>query len=75
MVGSINGQAAVANSDQIVEAVSQGVYRAVVSAFKQSGGTGQGGEFHFYLDGKEMSARVEKAQKERGASILAGGVI
>jgi hypothetical protein len=39
MVGSIGNRTAVANNDQIVESVSQGVYRAVVQAMGQSGGT------------------------------------
>ena len=38
MVGSIGSRTAVANNDQIVDAVSQGVYRAVVQANGQSGG-------------------------------------
>ena len=38
MVGSIGNRTAVANNDQIVESVSQGVYRAVVQAMGQSGG-------------------------------------
>ena len=38
MVGSIGGRTAVANNDQIVEAVSQGVYRAVVQAMGSSNG-------------------------------------
>ena len=38
MVGSIGNRTAVANNDQIVEAVSSGVYQAVVSAMGQSGG-------------------------------------
>ena len=39
MVGSIGSRTAVANNDQIVESVSSGVYKAVVSAMGQSGGT------------------------------------
>ncbi len=39
MVGSIGNRTAVANNDQIVESVSQGVYRAVVQAMSQSGGS------------------------------------
>lgn len=39
MVGSIGNRTAVANNDQIVESVSNGVYKAVVSAMGQSGGT------------------------------------
>ena len=38
MVGSIGSRTAVANNDQIVEAVSRGVYDAVVSAMGQTGG-------------------------------------
>lgn len=38
MVGSIGRRTAVANNDQIVDSVSQGVYRAVVQAMGQSGG-------------------------------------
>ena len=38
LVGSIGNRTAVANNDQIVEAVSQGVYRAVVQAMGQSSG-------------------------------------
>ena len=39
MVGSIGNRTAVVNNDQIVESVSSGVYKAVVSAMGQSGGT------------------------------------
>lgn len=39
MVGSIGSRTAVANNDQIVESVSNGVYQAVVAAMGQSGGT------------------------------------
>ena len=38
MVGSIGNRTAVANNDQIVEAVSRGVYQAVVQAMAQSNG-------------------------------------
>ena len=38
MVGSIGNRTAVANNDQIVDSVAQGVYRAVVQAMGQSGG-------------------------------------
>ena len=38
MVGAIGRRTAVANNDQIVDSVSQGVYRAVVQAMGQSGG-------------------------------------
>ena len=38
MVGSIGNRTAVVNNDQIVDSVSQGVYRAVVQAMGQSSG-------------------------------------
>ena len=38
LVGSIGNRSAVANNDQIVSAVSQGVYQAVVQAMAQSNG-------------------------------------
>lgn len=38
LVGSIRGRSAVVNNDQIVAAVSSGVYRAVINAMRESGG-------------------------------------
>lgn len=38
LVGNVGRRTAVMNNDQIVESVSQGVYRAVVQAMSQSGG-------------------------------------
>ena len=43
MVGSIGGRTAVANNDQIVTAVSSGVYRAVTEALAGRGGANRGG--------------------------------
>lgn len=68
MVGSIGGRTAVANNDQIVEAVSAGVYSAVLSAMKQQGNGTQ--KVEVYLDGKRISASVRNANKERGAEIM-----
>ena len=39
LVGNVGRRTAVVNNDQIVESVSQGVYRAVVQAMGQSGGS------------------------------------
>lgn len=69
MVGSISGKTAVANNDQIVEAVSQGVYAAVLSAMKQRDSSGTA-KVEVYLDGRQISAAVRQANKERGASIM-----
>ena len=71
LVGNINGRTAVANNDQIVAAVSQGVYSAVVAAMQGMQGGDQ--SFNVYLDGKQITAAVEKRQKERGATLMSGG--
>lgn len=72
MVGSIGGRTAVANNDQIVE----GIYQGVLAAMRASDG-GNGGNFdvRVYLDGKQITAAVEKRQRERGATIYPGGVL
>lgn len=72
MVGSIGGRTAVANNDQIVE----GIYQGVLAAMRVSEG-GNNGSFDVkvYLDGKQITAAVEKRQRERGATIYPGGVL
>lgn len=72
LVGNINGRTAVANNDQIVAAVSQGVYSAVVAAMQGVQGGDQ--SVNVYLDGKQILATVEKHQKERGATLMSGGM-
>ena len=68
-----NGRTAVANNEQIVEAVSEGVYSAMVAAMKQSEGNG-GQSFNIYLDGRQLVSTIEKRQRERGATIMRNGV-
>ena len=76
LVGSIGRKTAVANNDQIVEAVSHGVYSAVLAAMSASNSGGSGEQhFNIYLDGKQITASVEKTQRERGRTILSGGLI
>lgn len=73
LVGRIGSRNAVVNNDQIVEAVSQGVYSAVVAAM--GGHAGQSEQaINIYLDGKQITAAVEKHQRERGASLMTGGM-
>ena len=73
MVGSMNNRTAVANNDQIVDGIKAGVYEAVIAAM---GNMKQTGEMivKVFLDGKEITANVEKHQRERGVSIM-GGVV
>lgn len=72
LVGSINGQTAVANNDQIVEAVAQGVAQAVQAVLANSE---MGGEpsFNIYLDSRQIRAGIERADQEAGAGIMKGG--
>jgi phage-related protein len=75
MVGAIGNKAAVANNDQIVDGIRDGVYEAVVAAMSQSDNNNGGGfDVKVYLDGKQITATVEKYQRERGRLILSGGV-
>lgn len=74
MVGQINGRSAVANNDQIVEAISEGVYAAVTAAMRGMDGSGSTQAVNVYLDGKVIARSVEKAQRERGATIMGSEV-
>ena len=81
MVGNIGRRTAVANNDQIVAGIAGGVaeaneeqnvllreqnslLRAILE--KESG---------VYLDGKNLTASVEKYQRERGRVLISGGVL
>jgi len=76
LVGSIGSRTAVANNDQIVDAVSSGVYDAVIAALSKKGFGEKTSvpEVKLYLDGKQITAAVERTQRERGLPILAGGL-
>lgn len=73
MVGKIGSKTTVANNQQIVEAVSEGVYAAVLAAMRQSEGNG-GQAVNVYLDGRQITSAVEKRQHERGVGIMNRGV-
>jgi hypothetical protein len=70
LVGSINGRSAVANNDQIVVAISRGVYEAVASAMSSAANGANGQSVNVYLDGRQITAAVEKRQGERGRSLM-----
>lgn len=63
-VGTIGGHTAVANNDQIVEAVSSGVYNAVSSAMSGSGRERM--EVHVYLDSREIRAGQSRLVRAAG---------
>ena len=69
MVGRIGSKTTVANNDQIVEAVSEGVYSAVLAAMRASENNGAQA-VNVYLDGRQITSSVEKRQHERGASLM-----
>lgn len=71
MVGNIGGRTAVANNDQIVEGIYQGVLAAMQATESNNGNF----DVKVYLDGKQITAAVEKRQRERGATIYPGGVL
>jgi hypothetical protein len=64
-----NGKSVVANNQQIVEGIAAGVYEAVVAAMSASGGR-QDQSVNVYLDGKQITAAVEKRQSERGRNLM-----
>lgn len=75
LIGRIGSRNAVVNNDQIVAAVSEGVYAAVVSAMKATAGQGGNGQaVNVYLDGKQITSVVEQRQRERGATIMGSQV-
>ena len=68
LVGRMGNRNAVVNNDQIVEGVAAGVYQAVVAAMAQ---TQQGGQaVNVYLDGRQITAAVERRQAERGMTLM-----
>lgn len=74
LVGQYGSGAAVMNNQQIVKAVSDGVYRAVTQAMAQIGNRETVVQSHIYLDRKELTAQVQQQEQSNGASIF-GDVI
>jgi hypothetical protein len=64
-----NGQSVVANNQQIVEGIAAGVYEAVVAAMNATSGRNEQ-NVNVYLDGRQITAAVEKRQSERGRQLL-----
>lgn len=61
LVGTIGNKTAVVNNDQIVESVSQGVYKAVVAA----SGTEKNSDIKLFVNGRQiMLAVAEEARRE-----------
>lgn len=73
MVGKIGNKTSVANNEQIVEGISEGVYAAVLAAMRASETNGSQA-VNVYLDGRQITNAVEKRQHERGTMIVNNGV-
>ena len=68
------GKTGVMNVQQMQDAVFEGVYAAMIAAMRGNG-EGSGSQvIKVYLDGKEVASSVEKAQRERGASLMGNEV-
>ncbi len=68
------GKTGVMNVQQMQDAVYEGVYAAVVAAMRGNGEGASSQVVKVFLDGKEVASSVEKAQRERGASIMGNEV-
>ena len=64
MVGTVGGKTAVANNDQIVEGIRQGVFEAVSAAMNGSGGRET--YVKVYLDSKEIKAGQQRLNRAWG---------
>ena len=67
-----NGQSVVANNQQIIEGIADGVYRAMMAA--QSDENSKPVEVSVYLDGKQISKSVDKYNNSRGRVIMGNGL-
>lgn len=70
LVAQYGGRSAVMNNQQIVQAVSDGVYRAVSQAMAQQNQTEKVIQNHIYLDRKELTAQVQEQMSSNGADIF-----
>lgn len=66
MVGSIGGRTAVANNDQIVQAVSDGVYNAVTAAMGNSNNTDRPINVRVFLDSREIKTGQQRLARATG---------
>ena len=64
-----NGKSVVANNEQIIAGISEGVYSAVVAAMA-NGGNRESQNVNVYLDGKQIYSSVKRTESERGKQIF-----
>ncbi len=73
LVGKIGSKTTVANNQQIIEGISEGVYAAVLAAMRQTESSGTQ-SVNVYLDSRQITSAVEKRQRERGRTIMGSEV-
>ena len=70
LVGKIGNRTSVANNEQIIAGISEGVYSAVVAAMSEtSRGSGEQ-PVVVYLDGKQIYSSVKRAESRRGVDLM-----
>lgn len=74
MANASGGRTGVMNIEQMQEAVYEGVYSAMIAAMRGNSEGGSGQPVNIYLDGRVIARSVEKAQRERGTSIMGNEV-
>lgn len=67
-MGTIGGNTAVMNNNQIVSSVSAGVYSAVVAAMARAGGNNKQPIFNVYVGGKRITDVVIEEVNNRTKS-------
>ena len=73
VANAAGGKTGVMNVNQMQDAVFEGVYAAVMAAQRSANGDSSPA-FNIYLDGKQITATVEKRQRERGSNIMGNQV-
>ena len=74
LVGQFGSHTGVANNQQIVAAVSDGVYRAVSAAMSRNANEPSTIENHIYLDRQELTSQINKQNLANGVDVF-GAVV
>lgn len=75
LVAQYGGNTGVMNNQQIVKAVSDGVYRAVTQAMAQQTQHDMVVQSHIYLDRKELTSQVQQQTESNGVNIFGDVVL
>ena len=74
LVGKIGNRSAVANNEQIIAGMSEGVYSAVGAAMSESQSGSGGQPVVVYLDGKQIYSSVKRTESRRGMNLMGNQV-